>query len=804
LRAPLASLGDESFSQFFEKLLSVDFMPHAHCFFGRSSVLWLHAVSDVLIFGAYFAIPFVLLYFARRRKDLPFTPVFYLFGAFIFCCGLTHLLSLITLWYPVYRLEGVAKAVTAIVSLATTLFLFPLVPKALSLRSPRELEAKNEELVEAYREIREAEKAKSEFFANVSHELRTPLTLILSPLESLMSGEFGQLSDAQLRVARAMHTNAIRLLQMVNSTLDFSKVESGRFEIKRQPTNVVQISQAMFAEFLGGMRQKNIVGRLTTDLSDKVLSIDRYLYERIFFNLLSNALKFTPPGGTITVRLAFSEATERFALSVADSGVGIAEPDRARLFERFSQLDQSPSRRAEGTGLGLAMVKEFAQLLGGNVRVESQVGKGSVFFVDFVAPVATADSKVEATDLKLGPFLILPAVETFPSRTGEYTPASNYRILVAEDNPELALYLRSLLEPLGEVALARDGEEALRLVRSWGPQLVISDVMMPKLTGLELCTQIKSSLSLSQTVVVLLTAITDRDALLKGWEAGADEYLFKPFHPKELVTRVRSLLSLIEERRKSEERRDRQEEMAHFAYIASHDLREPLRGIISFGQLLKKNYGPQLDSRADEYLGFILDGAERMIRLIEDLGVYAQVDVEPEKRVDIDIHGIVELLVEELRAQGINEGIHISLRPLAPAFGNPKLIRILFENLLSNALKFRRGRVGKIEIGCEVMGDTVVYRIKDDGIGFKPEYADRIFTLFKRLNSREQYPGSGIGLSVCRRIVERLGGRIWAESELGQGSIFSFSLPREDRPRGGREAATASPAKTERRSELVC
>src|SRR5262245_12105463 len=260
----------------------------------------------------------------------------------------------------------------------------------------RKLREANEELTRLYEKTRELDRLKTDFLANVSHELRTPLTLILAPVESLLAGDTGDLPGPQRASLRTVHNNAVRLLQMVTGLLDLAKLESGQAEVKREAVEVVALSRSVLADFQPALAQKQLEGRFEAVPPAAWVQMDRYLYERILFNLLSNAVKFTPAGGTVSVLLRVEG--ERLRLSVSDTGGGIAPADLPNLFRKFRQLEGSSTRRFEGTGLGLALVKEFAGLLGGAVSVDSTPGQGSAFTVECLAPAGEAAPAQAATD----------------------------------------------------------------------------------------------------------------------------------------------------------------------------------------------------------------------------------------------------------------------------------------------------------------------------------------------------------------------------------------------------------------------
>jgi PAS domain S-box-containing protein len=563
------------------------FVPRWHCGAWTTSHGFLHIVSDLFIFGAYLTIPLVLVYFVRHRRDVPFPKVFWLFGAFILACGVGHLLEAVIFYWPIYPASGVVKAITATVSWLTVAAMVPIVPRALAMRSPEELEREisrrkraQARLAEKHRQLQEAERLKSEFFANISHELRTPLTLILAPLESILTENSSDLPAGQRSTLTTVHNNAVRLLQMVAGLLDFSKLDAGKIELKREPLELVQLTRSIVGEFQPMARRKSQALTFDSPCSELSANLDRYLYERILFNLISNALKFTPRDGSIAVRI--DQAGERVCLSVADTGIGIAETDLKNLFQRFRQLEGSASRRFEGTGLGLAMVKEFAELMDGSVSVTSHPGEGSTFRVSFDAlefgtgiHESTPRSESQSAALIYAKFDSDDPNEQAADRctdiwvdgqsahwaeenridgsSGSQQPEGLPEVVIAEDSPELAGYIASLLRPHCRCSIAGNGREAAELVQRLRPDLVLSDVMMPELDGFTLCRRLKADKDTRQIPVVLLTALSHRGALLKGWEAGADEYLFKRFHPVELVARVKSIVGSVQARRESEE-----------------------------------------------------------------------------------------------------------------------------------------------------------------------------------------------------------------------------------------------------------
>lgn len=632
-----------------------------------------------------------------------------------------------------------------------------------------EVAKKNRDLHEANLRLIEAARAKSEFFATVSHELRTPLTLVLAPLETLLKETSNLLPSRQANLLHTMHKNAISLLQMITGLLDYSKLQAGRWELKREPIQIGALTRSILTDFGPLMQAKSIQCELDIRVAeDVVVSLDRYLFERILFNLLSNAVKFTPSGGVICVRLDLNAGKLR--LTVKDSGIGISGSDRAKIFERFSQIDSSSTRRFEGTGLGLALVKEFTQLLGGSVTLESELGKGSEFTLECDAPLSSEKASQDSDKSQLG-HLAVNAAASWEAGVSNATA----KVLIVEDNTELSNYMSSVLGELARIRVATDGEMALSDVETWLPDLVLTDVMIPVLDGFELCRRIKLNPRISGIPVVMVTALTHREALMKGWESGADDYLFKPFHPGELVVRVRSLLRMVEARKNAEEEKRRRKELEEFSYIASHDLKEPIRIIKMYSEVMRSRLQGVADMDLGESCGFVIEGASRLEQLVSGLIEYAEAG-QTRPSVPVDCNHALELALASLKFEILEHKAAIDSDVLPMVSGNLPQISQLFQNLLTNALKYRDQTVPRIHIASQKREGEWLISVKDNGIGFEQKYAERIFLICKRLHDRSTYPGAGVGLAISKAIVERHGGRIWANSEPGKGATFHFTL----------------------------
>ena len=405
-------------------------------------------------------------------------------------------------------------------------------------------------------ELAALDAAKTNFFSNVSHEFRTPLTLILGPLEDLLAGR--GLSAEQRERLLPMRRNGLRLLKLVNTVLDFSRLESGRLRAAYRPTDLSDYTARLAGTFRSAAEHAGL--RLDVDcppLSAPV-HVDREMWEKIVFNLLSNAVKFTPAGG-ITVRVA--ERHGSAVLEVSDTGVGVAADEQRLLFDRFHRVTGAWSRSHEGTGIGLALVRELAELHGGTASAASEPGRGSTFTV--TVPLGTAhlaaDRIVDEGSVALPDEQARLYVEeahwwqgetaSAEAPPGEVRDARRGRVLLVDDNADLRDHVARLLRPYWDVTAVVDGQEALDRALAEQFDLVLTDVMMPRLDGFALIRALRADERTRDVPIVVLSARAGEEASVEGLAAGADDYLVKPFSALDLTARVRANLELGQLRR---------------------------------------------------------------------------------------------------------------------------------------------------------------------------------------------------------------------------------------------------------------
>ncbi|KYC41527.1 hybrid sensor histidine kinase/response regulator [Scytonema hofmannii PCC 7110] len=376
-------------------------------------------------------------------------------------------------------------------------------------------------------------------------------------------------------------------------------------------------------------------------------------------------------------------------------------------------------------------------------------------------------------------------------------------ILIVDDEQHNLRILSTTLTQQGyEVQCAKNGELALLTARETLPDLILLDIIMPDIDGYKVCQHLKADVQTRDIPVIFLSAFNETLNKVKAFNVGGSDYITKPFQVEEVLVRVKNQLDLRLLQKKLTEQNallqtenyERQEaqrkleqittelkrsnqELEQFAYVAAHDLQEPLRAITSYTQILVQEYQERLDGTAIEYMDFIVDGTTRMQQLIQDLLTYSRVGTRNKVFVLTDSNYVLDRALKNLQV-AIAENHAIVTHDHLPTIQGDKIQLIqLFQNLIGNAIKFRREEISQVHISAELKDREWLFSVRDNGIGIKPTYLDRIFEIFKRLHTRQEFPGTGIGLAICKKIVNRHHGRIWAESEPGVGTTFYFTFP---------------------------
>jgi len=410
--------------------------------------------------------------------------------------------------------------------------------------------------------LAEIDRAKTAFFSNVSHEFRTPLTLMLSPVDDSLTDTTEPLMPVHRERLELIRRNGLRLQKLVNTLLDFSRIEAGRAQATYVPTDLAALTADLASSFRSAVEKAGLRLVVDTPSLAEPVYVDEEMWEKIVLNLLSNAFKFTFDG-EIAVRLRVAPAGDRITLVVRDTGTGIPAAALPHIFERFHRVSGGKSRTHEGTGIGLALVQELVKLHGGEVNVESQEGRGTTFTVTIplgkthlpadrigAAPRSQTSARVEqyvAEALRW-----LPGAPDVPAASpSTAAPATRPRILWVDDNADMRGYVRRLLSSRYVVDTVPDGAAALAAATACPPDLVLSDVMMPGLDGFGLLRALRNNPQTSAVPVILLSARAGEESRIEGVQAGADDYLIKPFSQRELLACVEGQLRLAQQRREA-------------------------------------------------------------------------------------------------------------------------------------------------------------------------------------------------------------------------------------------------------------
>jgi signal transduction histidine kinase len=364
-------------------------------------------------------------------------------------------------------------------------------------------------------------------------------------------------------------------------------------------------------------------------------------------------------------------------------------------------------------------------------------------------------------------------------------------VLVIDDNADLREYIAALLAPDYEVSVATNGTDGLAAARAERPELIVSDVMMPGLNGVELVRALREEPSQAAIPVILVSARAGQEAAIEGLDAGSDDYLVKPFSAPELLARVRTHVQLARRRREWIEQLEAANgELDAFTYSVAHDLRAPLFALNGFAELLLESKLAQLDGDGQRYLKQLIEAGTRMAQLIEDLLRLSRISRSELNRETFDFSALAGEVAEALRAAHPGRRVEVVIEPGLEATADRPLVRIVLENLIGNAWKFTaKAPAARIEVRAEHADGAIVYVVKDNGAGFDMAYAARLFGVFQRLHTQSEFQGTGVGLATAQRIIGKHHGRIWGEGTLGAGATFRFTLAPADEPRPAAEPA---------------
>jgi signal transduction histidine kinase len=616
--------------------------------------------------------------------------------------------------------------------------------------------------------------------------------------------------------------NGQRLLELINRLLDFSKLEAGRTTLSRSSVDVNRLITNLVDAATPLAEQRGIILDKQCDPTLPVMHADEEKVDTIISNLLSNALKFTPAGGTVRLETLYDNG--RLWVVVSDTGIGIPPEYHERVFERFVQVDGSSSREFSGTGLGLSLAKEFVELHGGGIYLKSEVGKGTQFWFDL--PFAACESPepqpvqkpvTRRLTNRFADLVTYEAANSAPCAAQQPAPAVKAgaaKVLVVDDSPEVRTLMGQILGDHYHVLLARDGAEGIEVALRELPDLIVSDVMMPRVDGHEFCRTVKENSALTGIPFVMLTAKADSSMKVGGLDCGADDYLTKPFDQKELLARVRSLLRM-RRLHADLDRRNRELEAAGQRLVSMQNQLVQAEKMSSLGQLVaglaheinnainavyngikpltvylrrleaathmrdvdvvlaETDPVGELFRKAFSLAEVIENGATRTARIINDLKTFSHPGKEQPEQ--FDLHKALDMCVNLLSNQ-IKDRVTIRKEygDVDQVFGPYGQLNQVFMNILTNAQQAIPEQ-GEITITTGQHRDRVTVSIRDNGVGMPESVRNRIFDPF--FTTKDPGIGTGLGLSLSYGIVSKVGGSIECRSQPGEGTEFIVEFP---------------------------
>ncbi len=666
------------------------------------------------------------------------------------------------------------------------------------------------ELDQRNKALAELDRVKSAFFANVSRGLRTPLTLILSPVESLLQRR-ERLSDSVAGQLDIVRQNGLRLLRLVNDLLEVIRLEEGRLELDRRPLRLDALLGGVLDAMSHLAASRNL--RFDRELEGESVWIsgDRAALEKVFFNLLSNAFKFTPAGGRVQVR-SRREGGD-LVIEVEDTGIGIDAADLPYVFDRFRQVDNSATRRYSGTGLGLALVKEITEHHSGTVFIRSSPQQGTTIGVRLPRLPASQLHRLDVTeqspadpneaarwlDLAAQQGAVQPIALPVRPADGSALPAADHdgTVLIVDDEPDMRRYLVELLASEYHIIEASHGQQGLELARQRKPDLMVLDLMLPEIDGLEVCRRLKTAEETRGIRIVLLTARADETSKLTALDHGADDFLTKPFSGVEVQTRLRNLLrattlerdlqernvelkSTLTDLRETQHRLINSEKLNALGKLSAgllHEINNPLNYTLTALDLARTDPAVESDPELQDTLGDIDEGMQRIKGIVTELRAFAYPSKGDHQPLQLDdlIRSALQLTHHDIHDVPIHNDVAPGLQVLA----SRNHVAQVLVNLLTNASKAVRAvrdrRAGDIRLRVEATDDDRVRVIvRDTGNGIPEELQTRVFDPF--YTTRDVGEGMGMGLSVCQTIVRNHGGELSVRSEPGEWTEFTFDL----------------------------
>lgn len=672
-----------------------------------------------------------------------------------------------------------------------------------------------ESQVLAMENLMKADELKDEFLAITSHELRTPLNGIIGIAETLRDGAAGEVSDNVRAHLSLVAMSGRRLSNLINDILDFSKLKNNDLQLQVTSVRLHELTNVVLTICQSLVKEKPIKLFNKIDPSLPLISADENRLQQILFNLIGNAIKYTEQGEVV---ISGEQEGDFLKITVSDTGKGISTHQLNHIYDPFHQGNLATSREAGGTGIGLTITKRLVELHGGTIVVKSTVGLGSKF--TFTLPISHEHiQSINELAISTEPFL--EKSEGLPLTVAPTASANkkNGKVLIADDDPvNLQVLFNQLTLEGYEVIVATDGRQAIELVKEQSVDLLILDIMMPKVSGYEVCQQLRRHYSLLDLPILMLTTKNHLNDKITSFEVGANDYLTKPCDRQELLSRVKTLIHLnhlnrelininqllegkVNERTKAlqtaneslEQVNDELMKMAesrrHLLANIAHELGTPITLIHSYVQAVKEGI---IEPNESHYLLMVENKITILERLIEDLFGLSKLEA---RQVSLNINELaLEKWLEQIYTKfeyDVEQGErqfdstilnHIQQMRRFVCYVDTERMDQMFSNLIWNAIKHTSPNEGMISITATIDEDNkeVIFQVKDNGIGIEEEALPYIFERFYKVataSSAEAEKGTGLGLAIVKEIVHAHRGRVWVESKPNVGSIFYIALP---------------------------
>ncbi len=673
----------------------------------------------------------------------------------------------------------------------------------------------------AHAQLKELDAFKSTFFANITHELKTPLAMILSPLELMIDGELGKVTDSQKATLQTMLRSGMKLLKLINDLLDLTKLEESRIRLHASEANLTQYLHGLADQVQPLTQRKGIDLTFVAPETPVFVHCDLERLERVFINLLSNAAKFTPQEGHIALTLR--EVPGGVEVEVKDDGPGFPSDKAVQVFERFFQVDQSGTRRYGGTGIGLALAKELVELHGGRIWAKSEVGQGATFTVFLRTGLkhlrpdqlvksdqlpsyqenARRESGLMDTSVEMSTrkdYRLLDIAEASERRVVERDFDENERqwtVLIVEDNPDVIRVIHLSLRREFKVMAAPDGLRGFELAQKEQPNLIITDLMMPGIDGLELTKRLRAEPLTKYTPIIMLTARGGTEDRIAGIEQGVSAYLSKPFSAKELLSTARSLLN-VQESQADLLMNQRMDSLESIAGGLAHEINNPLNYVKNSVARIKLDFAETLTlveaakteplaeaqalkidkiaARFQKMIDTAESGVKRIAGTVELMGRYSREGYSRDLREHDVFQALRDVVLVVLPATGRDVKVTDALPPTGAILCVPEEFNQVLTNLLQNAIEAVADGTGEVQLLGAVEAGFLELRVKDNGSGIPESVRSKIFNPF--FTTKGPGKGMGMGLTMTRRVILSLGGTIAVQSETGKGTEFIVRIPR--------------------------